>query len=145
MKTSFLARNTDQLTPIARDILKEIPHGAVIALYGEMGAGKTTFVHALCDEMGIQGAINSPTFSIINEYEVENGELVYHFDFYRINSVEEAYDFGYEEYFNSGYYCFIEWPELVESLLPPQVIRINIEVLPDETRKITLTQTHETP
>lgn len=143
MKTAFLARNTDQLHPIAQDIINELPKGAVVALYGEMGAGKTTFVHALCEEMGIQGAINSPTFSIINEYETDNGELVYHFDFYRINSVEEAYDFGYEEYFNSGYYCFIEWPQLVESLLPPSVIRINIEVLVDETRKITLTDSNE--
>lgn len=143
MKTAFLARNTDQLSPIAKDIIKELPKGAVVALYGEMGAGKTTFVHALCQEMGIKGAINSPTFSIINEYETDHGELVYHFDFYRIKSVEEAYDFGYEEYFNSGYYCFIEWPQLIESLLPAFVTRINIEVLPDETRKITLIDSNE--
>lgn len=143
MKTAFFAQNTDALHPIAKDIITQLPKGSVVALYGEMGAGKTTFVHALCNEMGIKGAINSPTFSIINEYETGNGELVYHFDFYRINSIEEAYDLGYEEYFNAGYYCFIEWPQLVESLLPTSVIRINIEVLTDETRKITLTNSNE--
>lgn len=136
MTTDFTAKNTGQLHEIARAIAPIIQSAPIVAFYGEMGAGKTTFIRALCEEMGIVGAVNSPTFSIINEYETEQGDIVYHFDFYRIKSMEEAFDFGYEEYFSSGNICFIEWPELIEPLLPEKLTRIHIQVLPDETRNI---------
>ena len=100
----------------------------VFALYGKMGAGKTTFVKALCEELGVSDVITSPTFAIVNEYRSdENGELIYHFDFYRIKKLSEVYDMGYEDYFYSGALCFIEWPELVEELLPGDAVKVTIE------------------
>ena len=104
-----------------------------------MGAGKTTFIKAVCEELGVTDVINSPTFAIINEYRSETaGELIYHFDFYRINKVEEAFDFGYEDYFYSGALCFIEWPELIEELLPMDAVKVTIEEQADGSRVITL-------
>lgn len=98
----------------------------VFALYGKMGAGKTTFVKALCQELGVEDVVTSPTFAVINEYRSDiAGELIYHFDFYRIKKLEEVYDMGYEDYFYSGALCFIEWPELVEELLPGQYSESN--------------------
>ncbi len=138
MQKEFIAQNTSELNDIAKAIMPVIHQNPIVAFYGEMGAGKTTFVHALCEEMGIAGSVNSPTFAIINEYEAKDGQLVYHFDFYRINSVDEAYDFGYEEYFSSGNLCFIEWPQLIEPLLPANTTKIKIEVLEDESRKISV-------
>ena len=110
----------------ARTFLKTMKGHAVFAFYGKMGAGKTTFIKALCEELGVAETITSPTFAIINEYRAGNGESIYHFDFYRINKQEEAFDFGYEDYFYSGNLCFIEWPELVEALLPENVIKVSI-------------------
>ena len=104
---------------------------------GFLGAGKTTFVKALCEVLGIDDVVNSPTFSIVNEYRSdETGELVYHFDFYRINKLSEVYDMGYEDYFYSGALCFIEWPELIEELLPEDALRVEITELPDGRRHI---------
>ncbi len=108
----------------------------VFALYGAMGAGKTTFIKAVCEELGVQETITSPTFAIINEYKSGEGESIYHFDFYRINKMEEAFDFGYEDYFYSGNLCFIEWPELVEPLLPENTVRVHIREADDGTRVI---------
>lgn len=110
----------------ARTFLETMKEHAVFAFYGKMGAGKTTFIKALCEELGVTETITSPTFAIINEYRAGNGESIYHFDFYRINKQEEAFDFGYEDYFYSGNLCFIEWPELVEALLPENVIKVSI-------------------
>ena len=93
-----------------------------------MGAGKTTFIKAICDELGVIETVSSPTFAIINEYRDKMSNPIYHFDFYRINKLEEAFDFGYEDYFYSGNLCFIEWPELVESILPDNAVRIAIMV-----------------
>lgn len=128
----------DDLRPAARrfveDILGRTP---VVAFYGKMGAGKTTFIKAVCEELGITDVVNSPTFSIVNEYRAdESGRLVYHFDFYRINRIEEAYDLGYEDYFYSGAVCLIEWPELIEELLPAEAVRVRIEELADGSRTV---------
>ena len=108
----------DNIKDAAREFIAAMGDNTVFAFYGKMGAGKTTFIKAICEYMGVSDVINSPSFSIINEYRAESGELIYHFDFYRINKVEEAYDFGYEDYFYCGALCFIEWPELIEELLP---------------------------
>ncbi len=101
-----------------------------------MGAGKTTFIKAVCEELGVDDTITSPTFAIVNEYEAANGRPIYHFDFYRIKKVSEAYDIGCEEYFYSGHPCFIEWPELIEEVLPEDTIDVTIEALPDGERRL---------
>ena len=110
--------------------------GLVIAFYGKMGAGKTTFIKALCEELGVEDVITSPTFAIVNEYTIDR-QSIYHFDFYRIKKIEEVYDMGYEDYFYSGNLCLIEWPELIEDLLPENALRVTIEEQPDGSRTIT--------
>ena len=110
----------------ARRFLSEMGNNKIFAFYGEMGAGKTTFIKAVCEEMGVCEIVTSPTFAIINEYHTDKGEVVCHFDFYRIDKLEEVFDFGCEDYFYSGNVCFIEWPELVEPLLPPDTVKISI-------------------
>ena len=97
------------------------------AFYGKMGAGKTTFIIALCKELGAVDIVNSPTFTIINEYKTKAGNAIYHLDFYRIKSIEELFDIGYEEYFNEDAYCFIEWPEKGEKILPDDIVKVFIE------------------
>lgn len=127
----------DDLQSAACTFIEALDEHTVVAFYGGMGAGKTTFVKALCEELGIDDVVNSPTFSIVNEYRSdETGELVYHFDFYRINKLSEVYDMGYEDYFYSGALCFIEWPELIEELLPEDALRVEITELPDGRRRI---------
>ncbi len=111
----------------AAEFLKELGDRKIVAFYGSMGAGKTTFIKAICDVLGVTDTVNSPTFAIVNEYLAASGESVYHFDFYRIKKIEEAYDFGYEDYFYSGNLCLIEWPELIEELLPEDTVRVKIE------------------
>ena len=106
-----------------------------------MGAGKTTFVKAICEELGVEDVITSPTFAIINEYTIDhsplnNGQSIYHFDFYRIKKLEEVYDMGYEDYFYSGALCFIEWPELIEEILPDDAVRVNINEQEDGSRVV---------
>ncbi|WP_257670148.1 tRNA (adenosine(37)-N6)-threonylcarbamoyltransferase complex ATPase subunit type 1 TsaE [Parapedobacter tibetensis] len=123
-----LPETADQLLAIANE-------QRVFLFYGAMGAGKTTLIKAICQQLGVMDATASPTFSIVNEYTSLEGS-VYHFDFYRITSEQEAYDMGYEEYFYSGRYCFVEWPEKISGLLPDDAITIRIEVLPDGSRKI---------
>ena len=111
----------------------------VFAFYGKMGAGKTTFIKALCRELGVEDVVTSPTFAVINEYRSDiAGELIYHFDFYRIKKLEEVYDMGYEDYFYSGALCFIEWPELIEELLPGNTVCVTIEEQEDGSRKLTM-------
>jgi len=118
----------------ASTFLTEMGNNKVFAFYGSMGAGKTTFIKALCEEMGVTETVSSPTFAIINEYRDKTGTPLFHFDFYRINKLEEAFDFGYEDYFYSGNLCFIEWPELVESILPDNAVKITIRVMDDGSR-----------
>lgn len=122
----IVINDIEQINAAARTFLRETKGHKVFAFYGTMGAGKTTFIKALCEELGVQETVASPTFAIINEYKDRQGESVYHFDFYRINKLEEAFDFGYEDYFYSGSICFIEWPELVEEVLPEGTLRISI-------------------
>ncbi len=111
-------------------------HDKVFAFYGAMGAGKTTFIKAVCEGLGVQETVTSPTFAIINEYRDSGGNSIYHFDFYRIRKLEEAFDFGYEDYFYSGNLCFIEWPELVEPLLPGNTVKVYITGTDDGMRTI---------
>lgn len=123
--------STAALHEAARKFIDNMGEGTVFAFYGHMGAGKTTFIKAVCECLGVEDVINSPTFAIVNEYRSATGELIYHFDFYRIKKLEEVYDMGYEDYFYSGALCFIEWPELVEELLPEDAVKVRIEE--DET------------
>jgi len=126
-----------QLPNVAADIIQYDSQNRIFLFYGEMGAGKTTLIKALCQQLGVEGAVTSPTFSIVNEYANKNGRI-YHFDFYRLKTQTEALDMGYEEYFYSGEYCFIEWPEKIPDLLPESYISVNIYQQTDRSRKITL-------
>jgi tRNA threonylcarbamoyladenosine biosynthesis protein TsaE len=128
----------NDLDRVAKELIDFASNKRVFALHGEMGAGKTTFVKSLGAALGVQDIIQSPTFSIVNEYQTSNNEKVYHFDFYRLEKLEEAYDIGYEHYLSSGNYCFIEWPEKVESLLNFEKADIFIEPV-FTNRKITCT------
>lgn len=134
----YTLQTLDDLRPAARRFAEDVlGRTSVVAFYGKMGAGKTTFIKAVCEELGVTDVVNSPTFSIVNEYRAdESGELVYHFDFYRINRIEEAYDLGYEDYFYSGAICLIEWPELVEELLPADAVRVEVAEQADGSRTI---------
>lgn len=134
----FLLKNLSDLDIVANKFVAIIDNRKVFAFYGEMGAGKTTFIKAICKALGVTETVTSPTFSIVNEYERNQGELIYHFDFYRIKNIEEAYDFGYEDYFYSGQLCFIEWPELVDPLLPESVVKVQIAIEDNQERSISV-------
>lgn len=127
----------DTIHEAAKNFIKGMGDGKVFAFYGKMGAGKTTFIKALCEVLGVKDVITSPTFAIINEYTDGNDNPIYHFDFYRIKKLEEVYDMGYEDYFYSGNLCLLEWPELVEDVLPENVIKVTIEEQPDGSRLLT--------
>ena len=132
-------QSLEHIHEAAREFIAAMGDNTVFALYGKMGAGKTTFIKALFQELGVEDVVTSPTFAVINEYRSDiAGELIYHFDFYRIKKLEEVYDMGYEDYFYSGALCFIEWPELVEELLPGNTIKVTIEELEDGSRKLTM-------
>ena len=132
-------QSLESIHEAAREFIAAMGDNTVFALYGKMGAGKTTFVKALCEELGVSDVISSPTFAIVNEYRSdETGELIYHVDFYRIKKLSEVYDMGYEDYFYSGALCFLEWPELVEELLPGDAVKVTIEELEDGSRVIRL-------
>ncbi len=128
-------QSIDSIREAAREFVKHIGEHRVFAFYGKMGAGKTTFIKAICEELGVEDVITSPTFAIVNEYTAE--VPIYHFDFYRIKRIEEVYDMGYEDYFYSGSLCFIEWPELIEELLPDDAVRVTIAENVDGTRSVT--------
>lgn len=128
------------LPEAANELLNTFPEERFFAFYGKMGAGKTTFIKELCLALGSDDNVCSPTFAIVNEYLTANGDPIFHFDFYRINSLSETYDIGYEEYFYSGHYCFTEWTEKVEQILPLSYVRVEISELPSGERLITATK-----
>lgn len=129
-------KNIDGLKDAAKQLIEFGDKEKIFLFYGDMGAGKTTLIKSLCECLGVRESVTSPTFSIVNEYEAQ-GIKVFHFDFYRLKNQSEALDMGYEEYFYSGNYCFIEWPEKITDLLPPHYIRINIEVIDSNERLLT--------
>ena len=138
----FIISNIECLHAVARDFIEAMGGRTVFAFRGAMGAGKTTFIKALCEELGVKDVINSPTFAIVNEYlSTRTGEPIYHFDFYRVDRPEEALDFGYEDYVYSGAICFIEWPEKIESLLPDGTVDVYIDEQPDGSRVVRIDDT----
>jgi len=133
----IIIKDMEHIAEAAKEFVAAIGDHRVFAFYGHMGAGKTTFIKAICEELGVEDVITSPTFAIVNDYEVSSehcsspsgrlgGGHIYHFDFYRIKKLEEVYDMGYEDYFYSGALCFIEWPELIEELLPTDAVKVSI-------------------
>jgi len=123
-----------EIREAAREFISQMGNAHVFAFYGKMGSGKTTFIKAICEELGVSDVITSPTFAIVNEYTAS--VPIYHFDFYRIKKLEEVYDMGYEDYFYSGALCFIEWPELIEELLPEDAVSVSIQEEADGSRTI---------
>ncbi len=130
--------NLDSIHQTAKEFIAAMGEHKVFLFYGSMGAGKTTFIRAICEELGVKESVNSPTFAIINEYKSGNGDPIFHFDFYRINKEEEAFDFGYEDYFYSGNLCFVEWPEKIINLLPDDAVKVSIQELPDGSREVVI-------
>jgi len=125
-----------ELAAVASLLFKEFKNSRVFVFSGTLGSGKTTFIKYLCKRLGVKDGISSPTFSLVNEYECIDGSIIYHFDFYRIKDIHEAYDIGYEEYFYSGNYCFIEWPEKIPGLVPQDAVEIKIEITDEGNREI---------
>ncbi len=141
MSTTIRIESLEKIQEAAKTFVANMGDDTVFAFYGKMGAGKTTFVKAICEELGVEDTITSPTFAIVNEYRSDlAGELIYHFDFYRIKKLDEVYDMGYEDYFYSGAICFIEWPELIEELLPGNTVKVSIEELPNGEREVILSE-----
>ena len=133
--------NLDHIREAARQFIENIGNHRVFAFYGKMGAGKTTFIKAICEELGVEDVITSPTFAIVNEYTSNSPLLtphssIFHFDFYRIKKLEEVYDMGFEDYFYSGSLCFIEWPELIEEVLPEDAVKVDIAEKADGSRTV---------
>lgn len=135
----IFVKSIDDLQIAARQFADNIGSNRVFAFYGKMGAGKTTFIKAVCQVLGVDDVVTSPTFAIVNEYTSGQGVPIYHFDFYRIKNLEEVYDMGYEEYVYSGCLCLMEWPELIADILPEDTVRVDIKVNGDDTRVITIT------
>ncbi len=136
MEKQLIVNNLIELPNAATTILKDIGSHKVVAFFGKMGVGKTTLIKALCNQLGVEDVVSSPTFALVNEYLTEKEESVFHFDFYRIESIEEVFDIGYEEYIYSGNFCFIEWPEMMVELLPESYVYLTIEENDDGTRVI---------
>ena len=127
-------KSLDNIQEAAKTFLQNMGNARVFAFYGKMGVGKTTFIKALCEQLGVEDVITSPTFALVNEYTSGKGEPIYHFDFYRIKKIEEVYDMGYEDYFYSGSLCLLEWPELIEDLLPEDAVKVTITEKEDGSR-----------
>lgn len=135
MKT-WTITNLEEINQVAANFLDYVGDRTIFALYGPMGVGKTTFVKAIGECMGVEDDVSSPTFAIVNEYATKNGESIYHFDFYRVNNISEALDFGYEEYFYGGSKCFIEWPEKIDELLPEHIVNCYFSEKEDGSREL---------
>ncbi len=129
--------NEDELQEVARKLISNFGHLKVWCFDAEMGSGKTTLSKKICEEMGVQDEMSSPTFSIVNEYRTDDGKDIYHFDFYRLKDLEEAIDIGVENYLFSGNLCLLEWPEIIEPLLPDEYLQISIKLVGDNTRSLT--------
>lgn len=134
----FKVKSVAGLSEVSDYILNELKESRFFAFFGDMGSGKTTLIKNICRKMQVEQTVNSPTFAIVNEYHSESYGNVYHFDFYRIKKIEEVYDIGYESYFYSDNYCFVEWPDIIEGLLPPAYIKVEIKELEQEQRLITI-------
>ena len=134
MQSKIVINNLSELPIAAKQLLQAFPDKRIFAFTAVMGAGKTTFIKAICEELGVTDTISSPTFSVVNEYLSNRGIKIYHFDFYRIKSIEEVYDMGYEDYFYSNAYCFIEWSEKISNLLPEGFV--SIEMKKEEEKRI---------
>ncbi|RKE00207.1 tRNA (adenosine(37)-N6)-threonylcarbamoyltransferase complex ATPase subunit type 1 TsaE [Marinifilum flexuosum] len=134
--TELKINSLEDINSVAAEFIKLVGDKRIFAMHGAMGVGKTTFVKAICEEMGVQDTINSPTFAIVNEYHTAKENIIYHFDFYRIDDVQEAYDFGYEDYFYSDAMCFIEWPEKIDSILPNDTVEVHFNEEADGSRSI---------
>lgn len=134
----IILKNIDGIRNAAQEFIDKMGDNTIFAFYGKMGAGKTTFIKAVCEALGVKDVINSPTFAIVNEYLAGNGEPIYHFDFYRIKKEQEVLDIGYEDYIYSDCLCFMEWPELIEDLLPEDTVKVTIEEKEDGSRIISL-------
>ena len=126
----------DNIREAAKQFIAAMEDNTVFAFYGKMGAGKTTFIKAICEELGVTDVINSPTFAIVNEYMREDGDPMYHFDFYRINKLQEAIEIGLYDYLDSGCLCIMEWPENIEELLPEETVRVYFTINPDQSRTL---------
>jgi tRNA threonylcarbamoyladenosine biosynthesis protein TsaE len=129
-------KNIQEIDEAAKEFAKLFSSHRIFAFYGEMGAGKTTFIKALCKQAGVKDNVCSPTFALVYEYNTHSGESIFHFDFYRIKNQSELFDLGYEDYLYSGKICFIEWPELAENLLPEVTVKVKISINPDESRTL---------
>ena len=130
-------QHIEDIREAAKQFIDAMGEHTVFAFYGKMGAGKTTFIKAICEELGVSDVITSPTFAIVNEYTAEDGPI-YHFDFYRIKKLEEVYDMGFEDYFYSGALCLIEWPELIEEVLPEDAVKVSIRENADGSRTVSV-------
>ena len=131
-------KSLDEIDVAAKEFIDAMGDNTIFAFYGKMGAGKTTFIKAVCEALGVKDVINSPTFAIVNEYLAGNGEPIYHFDFYRIKKEQEVLDIGYEDYIYSDCLCFMEWPELIEDLLPEDAVKVTITEQEDGSRVISM-------
>jgi len=131
----FVTKNIDDIDFISEKLIEQFKH-KVVLFYGEMGNGKTTLIKQLCKKLGVSESTSSPTFSIVNEYKTDKNNTIYQFDFYRIKKIAEVLDFGIEEYFDSTSPCLMEWPELIEPLLPPETLRLTVTVMADGSRVI---------
>jgi len=138
MNKKVIIYSLNELTSVAQNILKTLNnyHTQILAFYGKMGAGKTTLIKAICEQLGVTDTVQSPSFAIINQYQLKNGESIYHFDFYRIEKLEDAINIGVEDYFYSDSLCLIEWPEIIEIILPKNTLKLQIEIIDEKKRKI---------
>jgi tRNA threonylcarbamoyladenosine biosynthesis protein TsaE len=135
----IIVEDITRLNSAAKELIALCSDKRLFAFYGGMGSGKTTIIKAICEYLGALDLVSSPTFTLVNEYLTKEGNALYHIDFYRIKKQEEVFDFGIEEYLTGESYCFMEWPELVEEILPENTVRIRIEVDKDEQRTLTIT------
>jgi len=134
----ILIKDKRHLNTAAKQLLEQSGENKIFAFYGSLGAGKTTIIKAICQTLGAVDIVSSPTFTLVNEYKTSSGESLYHIDFYRIRKQEEVYDFGIEEYLTGDSYCFMEWPELIEAILPEETIKVRISVDENEQRILSI-------